>query len=340
MTAAGRLGFIALLALGWTALAAPPARADPAGPSDFETSVERIEPDVGRFTVEIIGGDSFILLTVEPGTNVDIVGYRGEPYLRFDGRGRVEQNDRSPSTYLNEDRYAAVDIPPEASPDAEPQWRTVATDGSFAWHDHRAHWMNEAPPPGRGPGEVILEGVIPLTVNGTEVDVTVISTWQPAPARAPVAIGLGAGLLLGLLAWRSGLRRAAALVVATAAVALGIGVVAFLAVPAETAPSHLLWLLPSGALALGTNVAIRSGNANTADAAHPLLLLIAAMQLALWGWLRWDWLWRAILPTNTPFWLDRLGTAIALTGGLALAAAVVAGVAAGRPGGQPAAGRA
>ena len=51
------------------------------------------------------------------------------------------------------------------------------------------------------------------------------------------------------------------------------------------------------------------------------LVLLAALELAVWVWLRRDAAFRAIIPTDAPFWLDR---------GVLAATAVVAVVAARR----------
>jgi hypothetical protein len=295
---------------------ASPALADPAGPTDYRSEVIAVDPAVPGLHAEAIGGDSFLVLTVDPGLTVEVVGYRGEPYLRFLPDGTVERNERSPSAYLNEDRYAEVEIPEGATPDAEPSWVVVATDGSYAWHDHRTHWMNEARPPGRSQGDQILEGVVPLIVNGEEVDVTVISVWEPAPSPLRVALGGIAGIAAVAVAVR--FRRLGPAALGLAAAALVIGLWAFGSVPAETRPSPLMWAVPAAGLVVAVVAVVaarRPGSlASTA-------VLLAAAELAVWAMLRWEWLWRAVIPTSLPFWVDRLGTAAVLTGGLGLAAA-------------------
>ncbi len=39
-----------------------------------------------------------------------------------------------------------AELPAHADPPAEPEWETIATEGSFQWHDHRTHWMGTQPP--------------------------------------------------------------------------------------------------------------------------------------------------------------------------------------------------
>ena len=104
------------MAAVWLVLGAAPATADPAGPTDYQTEVTSIDPPADGFRVEAIGGDAFILLTAEPGVTVEVLGYRGEPYLRFHPDGRVEENRRSP-TQSSQYRFPGAHITlPSQSP--------------------------------------------------------------------------------------------------------------------------------------------------------------------------------------------------------------------------------
>ena len=311
-----------LLLVLWVLASPGIASADPAGPTDYLSEVVEIEPRVPGISVEIIGGDSFVLLTVAEGLAVDVVGYSGEPYLRFLPDGTVEENRLSPSKYLNEDRYAAGDIPEEADADAAPDWVVVATDGSYAWHDHRTHWMNELPPPGRGPGDQVAEGVVPLFVDRVEVDVTVASVWQPAPSSVPVVVGLLAGLLVTAATWRER-RLVARSIVGIGLAACLVGGAAYLSVPAETSPPWSLWVFPVTAVVLAAlATAMRS---QLAASSKRTLLLIAALELLAWGVAHWGWLWPAVLPTSLPYWLDRFVGAMTLVGALGVTGVAVAG---------------
>ncbi len=57
------------------------------------------------------------------------------------------------------------------------------------------------------------------------------------------------------------------------------------------------------------------------------LVAAGSAELTLWGWLRRDGLGAAILPTDLPFWIDRLVTALALAGGVGLTGVAVYAVA-------------
>lgn len=319
-----RWSYLTVFAVLWVLGTAGVASADPPGPTDYLSEVVDIDPNVAGIEVEIVGGDSFVLLTVAPGIGVDVVGYSGEPYLRFLPDGTVEENQLAPSKYLNEDRYAAGEIPTEADATAEPRWMVVADDGAYAWHDHRTHWMNEIPPPGRGPGDQVAEGVVPLFVDGVEVDVTVASVWQDPPSSLPVVLGLAGGVLLAIAMIRRRSKLTAAAILGLAAVALVAGGTAYLSVPTETAPPWSLWVFPLTSALLSGVVLLGRGRSEFVARYESFLLLIAALELVGWGVAHWGWLWPAILPTALPFWMDRFVGAVTLVGALGATAAVVA----------------
>ncbi len=309
---------LAVLVVVWLMLDVTAAAADPPGPTDYRSTVTEIDPDLGGFSIEIVGGDSFVVLRDDPGVTIVVIGYWGEPYLRFLPDGAVEQNQRSPSRYLNEDRYAAVDVPDSADAEAEPDWQQVATDGSYAWHDHRTHWMNSIKPPGKSPGDQVAEGVIPLFVDGAEVDVTVSSVWQPPPSALPVVLGVTLGVMVAFAAI---LRRVInPTLIAMAAAATAVGLTAYFSMPGETGPPWSLWALPVTALAVGVFVSLRK--IALTRASYRVLQLLASLELATWGVLHWAWLWAALLPTQLPFWLDRFVGACVLVGAMGAIAAI------------------
>ena len=318
-----RTALILLLTAMWMAIGAAPAMADPPGPTDYQTTVIGIDPPGIDVKVEIIGGDSFVRLTSTTGEVIEVIGYRGEPYLRFLPGGIVEENQSSPTTYLNLDRYAEADVPPGATPEATPVWKQVADDGSYAWHDHRAHWMNEARPVGSGPGDVILEGVIPLVIGDTEVDLRVQSVWQDAPSPIPAIVGavLGVGLVVALVGARAKALAVAITVIAVAAAT--VGTTAYLSVPAETGPAWSLWTPPAVALTLAAAALIPGAAVQWLRSRAATLVLLSGIVLVVWGVIHRDWLSAAILPTSLPFWLDRIVTAFALTAGAGIIALAV-----------------
>lgn len=295
---------------------AAPAAADPPRPTDYRSTITAVEPAAGgALRVEIVGGDAFLELQVGEGHEAVVHGYGDEPYLRFRADGTVERNTRSEATYLNDDRQGAVDLPDRADNAAEPEWEKVADGGTYAWHDHRIHWMGGEPPAGAGPGDVVLDWTVRLDLDGvpTEVRGTLVRAEDvsPLPWLAAGAVALAAGVLAGrrrpLLV--AGL---AALVAATGAAAVGWA--EYSVAPASSGADPLLVLVPAvgmGTAAVGLGLRRRMPG--------PVALLASAAATIGWGVLRAPVLWTPVLPTDAPFWLDRTVTAVAL--GLAGAAA-------------------
>jgi hypothetical protein len=306
--------------------------ADAAGPTDYQSEIVSIDPPTPRLHASIIGGDAFLLLRVDRGTAVEVYGYRSEPYIQFLPDGTVQENRASASYFVSRSKLGSA-LPSDFVDDAPPQWHTVATDGEYAWHDHRTHWMTDARPPGKRPGDVVLRQVVAMLVDGVAVAITVQSVWLPAPSRVPVWLGGGVGVAAGLcLAVGSRRRssRAAMSAVPTFAFAVpmfAVGVLAALVgiwqyqtFPSETGPQLGWFGLPLVAAVAAAGVIAmhwrRGGNALTGNA----LLLLAGVNMVLWSWMREDGLTRAVLPTNAPAWLDRFASSAALPCGLLAAA--------------------
>ncbi len=306
----------ALIALTLILAFAAPAAADPPGPTDFKTVVTSITPSTDAFEIEIIGGDSFVLLTHLDDSTIEVRGYNGEPYLRFLPGGVVEQNRLSPATYLNEERFGDT-IPDFADPLAPPEWEQIDDDGSYAWHDHRAHLMTD-PPLNTSPGDQVTDQVIPVLVDGEEIDIAVASTWQTAPSTAPFVIGAIAGVLVAISAWRSR-SLISALLTTGGLAALTLGVVQYRSVPPETGPSLTLVALPLMALAVAVGAVITRDRPATA---LPLAIGSAAALVAFAA-LRLPDARKAILPTEFSMPLDRgLSTFVAVLAAGCLVAAI------------------
>lgn len=296
------------------------AHADAAGPGDFQSRVVSVEPAIASVHVSVEGGDSFLLLRVDRGTRVEVPGYQDEPFLRFEADGKVLENTVSYTSLVSRTRY--VTASPTDTTGLDPQWREVADDGSYAWHDHRIHWMSPNDPPGHSPGDVILRAQISLLVDGATVTVTVESVWVPEPS--PVGAWLGGVMGMGVAAAGLAFRRrrwSALLLVDLALAATVIGWWQYRSLPEETGPRVVWYALPAIACvaALGA-IFVRGLPHRLAGLGATGLSLLAGANLAVWGWQRSDGLTAAVLPTNAPWWLDRAVSAAALVGGSVAAA--------------------
>src|SRR5919197_5470506 len=141
---------LALLLVVAAALVAVPA-ALAHGPGEkpvpgYSSKVLSISPALPGLKASVEDGDEELELVNGTGKTILVYGYAHEPYLRIGPNG-VFENQLSPATYLNQDRYAKTKLPANASPKAAPKWRRVAGGSTYRWHDHRIHWMSTVPPP-------------------------------------------------------------------------------------------------------------------------------------------------------------------------------------------------
>lgn len=290
-------------------LTSSPAAADPPRPTDYRTVVDAIEPPVPGLVVQMIGGDSLLELRAPAGRTIAVIGYRGEEFLRFHADGRVEEDHASYTYRTSQSRYgSAVDAEQTDATD----WRTVSSSGTWAWHDHRSHLMTTQRPLGRSPGDQVSAGVVPLEVDGAPVRVQLSTFWMEPPSKVPALAGalLAAVLLVLLVVLRRGRldgARWAILLVLAASLAAIVGGATARARPAHVGGPLVEWAFPLLALALG-GIALVIRRRGLAVAA----LLLAALALLEWGWLRRTVLTKALLPTTMPMPLDRALTAAVL----------------------------
>lgn len=326
-----RLGAGFVVALLLVAVTATAAAADAAGPTNYRAEVTSLEPAVDGVSVEVYGGDAFLVLRVEPGHEVLVPGYepdpQASPYLRVDDNGDVFVNRRSPAAYLNAARYGSRDVtvPPDVDAEAPPAWEQVASDGTYAWHDHRIHWMSPSLPPQVDPEErtvqEVLDWQIPLVVDGERTVVSGTLVWLPS--RSPLVPLLVAAVVLvglGLLMHRRG--AAVVPVVAIAgAVALALAVADLVAAPPGGEADPLRVVLPGLAL-----VAVLAAVAVRGRGERPFLLLgtLGAVPLLVWGLLQLRVLTAPVLVGAAPESVARFGSAAVL--GAAVAALVVGGL--------------
>ena len=127
-----------------TVLGATEAGADGARPSNFESVIDSVQPDLDTVQVEVVGGDAFVQVTAAPGTEVLIPGYDGEPYLRIATDGTVYRNRRSAAAYLNESRFGTTsELPDSVDSSAKPDWVRVGDGGQVVGIRMKPHVAHE-----------------------------------------------------------------------------------------------------------------------------------------------------------------------------------------------------
>lgn len=222
--------------------AAPAFAHGSSGPdaTNFVSTVKGITSDEGSGpgqTVQdakwtIRGKDALLQLDNRSTKEITVEGYSGEPYLRI-GPDGVWENQRSPATYLNQDRFGSTQVPKNVSAESSPEWVKIESEPRYAWHDHRIHWMSATLPPqvtddAQSASIKIFDWSVPFLVDGERFGVEGTMRWvRPGPIW-PWLLGalLATSLpLLPALRRPKGPRRKQALLRAVAAV---IGTVALL----------------------------------------------------------------------------------------------------------------
>ena len=320
MAGARRIVVVGLAAAAAVLFAAVPASADPATPTNYRSHVVFVEgPGVNE--VEIVGGDAFVRLTAAPGVTLEVLGYEAEEYIRFDPDGTVHVNQRSPSKYLNDDRYANVELPADADADAVPRWERVSADRTYSWHDHRTHWMSPTPPAAVGESDgaqtvQIFDWRLPLRADGEEGAVVGTLTWIPSTTALPwFALSLVTLVAVAAGSMRMSARSQATLLLSLAFAALVAGLASMAAQPPEGRIYGIELLGPPVIVALGI---LARAQAKQSSRAATQVVLIGSVGLAVWGVMRVGVLTHPILPTVLPYALDRLIAAVVLGGAVGL----------------------
>jgi hypothetical protein len=167
---------------GWAWLAGPSPAHE--GNPNYRSEIRTVSPALDGLSVSILNFDDRLQLVNRSGRTVTVTGYRNEPYVRVLGDGTVQVNRRSPTTYLNEDRFAQVEVPARADPKAAPDWRTVDRTASYEWHDHRIHWMSKSRPEKVADPEQrtrVFDWRVPIRVAGQPGVIRGELWWVPLP---------------------------------------------------------------------------------------------------------------------------------------------------------------
>jgi hypothetical protein len=187
-------------------------------PKGYVSNISAVVPNVLGVSVNVLGGDERLRLSNYSGKPVVILGYQGEPYLRFTASG-VFANELSPASYLNRKRKPGGLKPGIADPTAAPRWHRIGAGASYEWYDHRIHWTKNRPPEGvrLHPDRIqrIFTWRVPGRADGRPFAITGLLGYAPPQESESSsgdwleAAGLGAAgaLAAGLLVVGVGTRR-------------------------------------------------------------------------------------------------------------------------------------
>ncbi|MEY2476569.1 MAG: hypothetical protein QOG87_1884 [Actinomycetota bacterium] len=157
--------------------------------SNYRSEILAVTPANPDLSVRLLDLGRRVELANRSATDVVVLGYDSEPYLRVGPRGTFE-NRRSPTVYKNRTTAdgTQADVPKTADADAAPQWHKVSGDRTVRWRDHRTRWEGADPPAVKAaPDEphvvqpswtIRLQGEAQATVTGRIV-------YEPPPAVLP-----------------------------------------------------------------------------------------------------------------------------------------------------------
>ena len=252
------------------------ASADPAEPGNTRSVAERIEPATSAISVDIVGNDAFVRMTVRPGHEVAVVGYDEEPYLLIDKQGRIFENTWSPTLAFNKTRYGTSEaLAPTYEQGAKPTWRQVATGGTTMWHDHRVHWMSPLRPAAINDKGFVQDWFIDMKIDGVPTVVSGSLYVGDIPGSWWWLLSVPTAALVMLV----GERQRRRLTFATAVGVLGVGLGVYFGVPPEARATPTLGALAAVALISLVVVGIVKKNefvaALTTTSATALLVAVA-----------------------------------------------------------------
>ena len=148
--------------------------------------MKTVSPATTGLSVSVLNYDDRLLLANTSGSEVLVLDYKQQPYIRAATDGTVAVNTNSEAYYLNEDRYGESAVPKGLA--SAPAWKVVSRNGRYDWHDHRMHWMGKNDRTNLKDKSVrtkIDDWTVPIQVGGA---ISGTLTWMPKPSE-PLPLG-------------------------------------------------------------------------------------------------------------------------------------------------------
>ena len=181
--------FACVVAAAALTLGAPAAALAHQGNPNYRSVVKTVSPATSGLSVTVLNYDDRLLLKNDSGTEVMVLDYKKQPYIRAAADGTVAVNTNSEAYYLNADRYGESAVPRGLA--STPAWKVVSRNGRYDWHDHRMHWMGKNDPPNLKDKSVrtkIDDWTVPIQVGGAAGTISGTLTWVPKPSE-PLPLG-------------------------------------------------------------------------------------------------------------------------------------------------------
>ena len=324
---------VALMVLVFFA-SAPPAEAHTISgisATNYRSEILAVSPPDPNASVRLLELGRMVKLTNRGTTDLVVLGYDSEPYLRVGPRG-VFENTNSPTLYKN--RLTAEGSTPEtpksATAKASPTWKRTGGGTTVKWRDQRTRWEGpDAPSVTAAPDRrqvVVPSWSILLERGSSRLTVTGSIVYVPAPSLVPWAI---LTVVLLLLTAAAGLTdRWGPFLSAAVALLLAVDVVQSIAsglLTGDAIPIVLLKVLLGGIFATVAWIVGVISIAPLQESKEGALVGagVAGLFIALFSGLQdLNTFVSSQAPSPLPDGLARAGIAIALGVGLGLVAAV------------------
>lgn len=308
------LGLLSLLPLAPSHIGS----GDSVQPRNTESVIQSVVPALpDGVRVDIVGADTFVRLRVT-NHSVEVPGYEGEPYLRFEKNGEVFINETSPTTALNNDRFGNVDMSAFVE-GAATKWRRIATNGTAMWHDHRVHWMSPKPPAPIDNAGTVLTWKVPIVVD--EVGTVVTGTLYLRDQASVVWWAFGMVSLLLAVALTLMRKRILHLVLlAISLVGVVIGTTQLFGLPSGARITPLLLAFSLSAALICTAALIVGRTTESSQYASLALQAGVGATFVVCAWLCFDQVRASYVPGVQQMWIVRSLIPIML--GMGLVAAI------------------
>src|SRR5438552_3023202 len=116
-------------------------------PTNYRSEIVAVTPSVAGLHLRLLDLGRRIELVNRTSTEVVVLGYQGEPFLRV-GPAGVFENRRSPSLYQNRPLpfgASTTTLPRQADAAAAPTWHRISSGQVVRWRDRRTRWEGKAP---------------------------------------------------------------------------------------------------------------------------------------------------------------------------------------------------
>jgi hypothetical protein len=189
-----------LAAAGGAALALVLVGASPAdahtitgvAPTNYRSEIVGVNPKWAGVSVRLLDLGNRVELINKGKTELVVLGYQGEPYLRV-GPAGVFENSRSPSVALNKVTATGATTTTTPASNAEalapPQWHRTGDGNSVRWRDRRTRWEGPAPAGVKAaPNQtqvVVPQWLIGLRRGAEDATVNGRITYVPGPSPTP-----------------------------------------------------------------------------------------------------------------------------------------------------------